>query len=206
VAAGGFGNDYLNPKDQESILNFLNSRNAPIVTKEFFNQFEANFRSLGRISTDHFIENLHELRKLIPSNIPIILINQPELENSKFQSPDVLKRYREMNNAMEKFVAEAEHSYLLDIRPFVNHESHLENDLNHYKRKYYRELSLELLKILNKVLPKNVNTNFNLKSIVLDLGLAVYENAKIYKQKILGKNTKKQLKDLLKGFSNQEEK
>lgn len=201
ISAGGFGNDYLNPLDHERMLKLLNERNVPGITGEYFRQFQENFKSLGRITTVQFVKNLHELRKLIPVRIPIILINQPELENSKHQSSEVLERYREMNAALETFTNEAENCHLLDIRLFVNHESHLESDISHFKRKYYREISLELLKILDRMLPKKINTDFSLKSVLFDRGMSIYEDVKILKHKILGKNTKKKIRDLLKSFS-----
>jgi FkbH-like protein len=200
IPAGGFGDDYLNPLHHERMLKSLRERYVKGISSDYFHKFQENFQSLGRITTGQFINNLHELRNLIPVRIPIILINQPELESTKNQSPEVFDRYREMNGALEKFIDEAENCHLLDIRLFVNHESHLESDISHFKRKYYREISLELLKLLNSLVTKKINTDFSLRSLLIDRGLAIYEDVKIMKQNILGKNTKRKITELLNSF------
>jgi uncharacterized protein YueI len=40
IPAGGFGNDYLNPADQDRILKSLQERRVPDITKAYFTEFE----------------------------------------------------------------------------------------------------------------------------------------------------------------------
>ncbi len=188
VQHGTFGNDYTNKANHENILNKLIKRGVPNISQAYFDQFTEEFECLGRISKEQFIKNLHEIRRLIPQKIPMILINQPELINGENQyANQMYERYKMMNAALEQFISESNNVHLLDVRQVIDHESKLESDISHFKRRYYRQLSQNLLVLLQQVLPKKVNTSIGLKSLVLDFGMFILVRTKELKRKVFNK-------------------
>lgn len=188
VQHGTFGNDYTDKADHAKILNKLVKRGVPNISQAYFDQFTEEFERLGRISKEQFIKNLHEIRRLIPQKIPMILINQPELINGEKQyAKPMYERYKMMNAALEQFISESNNVHLLDVRQVIDHESKLESDISHFKRRYYRQLSQNLLLLLQQVLPKKVNASIGLKSLVLDFGMSIIVRTKEFKQKVFNK-------------------
>lgn len=188
VQHGTFGNDYTDKADHAKILNKLVKRGVPNISQAYFDQFTEEFERLGRISKEQFIKNLHEIRRLIPQKIPMILINQPELINGEKQYAKLMyERYKMMNAALEQFISESNNVHLLDVRQVIDHESKLESDISHFKRRYYRQLSQNLLLLLQQVLPKKVNASIGLKSLVLDFGMSIIVRTKEFKQKVFNK-------------------
>jgi FkbH-like protein len=188
ICHGGFGNDFTDTKDHPDILEKFTKRRIPGITEKYFQKFAEQYENLGRISPEKFIENLKAIRKILPSHVPMVLINQPELNQpSILHGLEMKKRYKIMNSALDIFISASDNVYLLDVRNTIDHESKLESDISHFQRKYYRQLSLDLLQLLQHVISKKVNTSFSFKSIILDFGLMVFENTKAIKQKIFNK-------------------
>jgi FkbH-like protein len=188
VQHGSFGNDYTNKTHHAKILKKLQKRGVPKISQAYFDEFSKEFECLGKITSVQFIKNLHEIRRLIPQKIPIILINQPELREEETPYADEMyERYKIMNAALEQFISEASNVHLLDVRKVIDHHSKLESDISHFKRKYYRQLSQDLLLLLHHVLPKKVNPSIGLKSLVLDFGMSIVLRTKELKQKVFNK-------------------
>lgn len=187
VPYGGYGNNFTDIKDREKIADFFTRRKVLDINESFLQEFSEQFIGLGRISPKKFIENLHEIRDNIPSHIPIIMINCPEINVSfKELGEEMYFRYCEMNKAMDEFILESENTHLLDIRKIITHESHLISDLGHFQRKYYKDISLEMLKMLNALLEEEVTTDLNLKSMVYAKWDGLIESARIIKRQLVG--------------------
>ncbi|WP_373520333.1 HAD hydrolase-like protein [Aquiflexum sp.] len=187
VSYGGYGNNFTDINDRENIVDFFSGRKAFNINESFLQEFSEQFKGIGRISTKKFIENLKEIRENIPSHIPIIMINCPEIRLSARKSGDEkYLRHCEMNKAIDKFILESENTHLLDIRKIITHESHLISDLGHFQRKYYKDISLTMLQMLNNLLGERVTRNLNMKSIVYDKLDGMIELARIIKRRLIG--------------------
>ena len=56
-----------------------------------------------------------------------------------------------MNNALEEFVKGSLNCFILDVRESINKRNHITDNIRHYQRKGYRNLSIELMSILNSI-------------------------------------------------------
>ncbi|WP_373493777.1 HAD-IIIC family phosphatase [Aquiflexum sp.] len=167
ISYGGYGNDFTDENDRDKIVEFFSGRKVTNINEPFLREFSEQFMGLGRITTEKFIKNLHEIRQNIPLHIPIILINCPEVKLSFHEfGEEMYQRFHEMNKAMDQFISESENTHLLDIRKIITHESHLISDLGHFQRKHYKDISLVMLQMLNSLIGEKVTTKLNLKSIV----------------------------------------
>lgn len=183
---GGIGIDWTDPRHTNKICETYQKRNVPMVNKSFLKSFSEDFSNLGRISPERFIKNLNEIRKSIPKNKPIVMINCPELNLSFNPLGQVFaERFKEMNDAIDLFVKMHENVHLMDIRKIVDDESKVTTDLGHFQRKYYREISLELLRLLDQILDKQVSTKLSIKSKAGGLLRDFIFQAKVIKRKIL---------------------
>jgi hypothetical protein len=167
IPYGGYGNNLTDENDHENIINFFKGRKTDLINKSFLKKFSEEFKCIGRISPEKFIKNLHEIRQNIPAHIPMILFNCPEIELSSHPfGKEMYQRYKEMNSALEDFVNQSENTFLLDIRKTIREEFQLTNGLGHFQRKYYRDIALEVLHYLRKLLGPKVASYLNLKSTI----------------------------------------
>lgn len=187
VSYGGYGNDFTDLNDRNKIVNIFSGRKVHNINETFLQEFSEQFKGLGRITTEKFIENLHEIRQNIAPHIPIIMINCPEVKLSFHENgEEIYQRFQEMNKAMDQFIMESENTHLLDIRKIITQESHLVSDLGHFQRKHYKDISLEMLKMLNSLLGEKVTTDLNMKSMVYAKLDGMIESARIIKKKLIG--------------------
>ncbi|MGY6521477.1 MAG: HAD hydrolase-like protein [Mongoliitalea sp.] len=186
VPYGGFGRDWCNPADYDSLIQTYQGRKVGFFNRGFLADFAASFTNLGRITPEQFIQNLEAIQQSIPASKPLILMNCPEVELSfNPNGTTVAARFKEMNEAMDQFVSKHSNVYLLDIRQLIDEESKITTDLGHFQRRYYKEISTELLVLINQVLQLNKANRLSLKSRIGGIALDGIELAKKIKRKLL---------------------
>ncbi|HYX05538.1 MAG TPA: hypothetical protein VE912_02270, partial [Bacteroidales bacterium] len=169
---GTYSNTWTNKNNHKNIIDNFNSRNITTISQETLNYFSNNFISIGHISADNFINNLREIRLIIPPDIPIIFINGAEIRFDNKDEPGAMKRHQLMNKALDNFINDTKGTYLLDVRKIINRKSQLTNNIRHYDRETYQKLSIELLKILNILLKGDIDINIdNTKRILYNFTL-----------------------------------
>ncbi len=170
-----FGGYYLHWTDKENrdkLLDIYLKSNIKIK-KEIFSNFSQEFTHIGQITPEKFTNNLRALRALIPKEILIIFLNGAELESPSANEVKSKERHILMNKALDDFINKSENTYLLDIRKFITNENQLTNNLRHYNRKSYRNLSIELLKLLNECLDKKIKGRISKKSCLKEVIIKV---------------------------------
>ncbi|UJP64904.1 hypothetical protein [Mongoliitalea daihaiensis] len=186
VPYGGFGRDWTSPEDRYDLVKQYNQRKNKIVTESFLNEFSQEFHNLGRITPQRFIENLSLIRKSIPRHIPMIVMNCPEVDLSFNPiGKEVAERFQQMNQAIDQFVSEHEHVFLLDIRVMIDEEVKITTDLGHFHRRHYKDITTALIGLINQTLTLKNPKNLSLKSIIGGFVLNSIDLAKEMKRKLL---------------------
>jgi FkbH-like protein len=173
LAYGGYYNDLSDANMHEKILSGYRSKGLEWVTGDMLDDFSNKFVNKGQLSSDKFINNLREIRGAVPIHIPLIFLNGAEVNFDHPLERDSSKRHREMNSALDRFVAETENVYLVDLRKIIVSEDQLDDSLRHYKRKVYYSISEVLLALLTEVLDVEVKGNFmKLKKLISNVPYA----------------------------------
>lgn len=185
VPYGGIGKNWTDPKDWGRVIASYRERRVLTVDEAFLESFAQEFENLGHISPERFKENLTAIRNSIPAEKAMMLINCPELDLSFHPEGKMyFDRFREMNKAIDEFVGQNPNVFLLDVRKIIDHESKITTDLGHFQRKYYRDISIELLAILDRILSKKVPKELSLNSILRGYLMEGVYLAKALKRKI----------------------
>ncbi|ERM80389.1 hypothetical protein P872_13545 [Rhodonellum psychrophilum GCM71 = DSM 17998] len=182
---GGYHSYWTDINSHPDIVKKVNPRGLNSINEQNLGVFASEFKHLGQISPDHFLENLKQIRNKIPSHIPIVFINGAEVQNPKSLGKNVKMRHQLMNGVLDGFVEKTENCHLLDLRKIVTHESQLTLNSRHFQREIYRMISLELLQILNIALDRKIEKKLSLKSKLLSKAHALVNMAKKVKRKIL---------------------
>lgn len=160
---GGYHSILTDAGQQADIAERLTNRNISAVSEESLQEFARNFSHQGQISPEDFQVNLRKIRELLPAHIPIIFLNGVEIQSPNPKEVSALDRHRQMNKALEDFVASSENTFIIDVRKFVTHPSQLTNNIRHYHREAYKNISVDLLKLLKTVLDKKIKARISLK-------------------------------------------
>lgn len=151
------------PKDSFEIdLTDLEHLDNTVLEKygvSFLKWFKKNFKFEGPISAEKFKDNLIKIREMIPLDVKLFILTGSEviLSNNKFEQKHQA-RHVEMNAALEE-LEELGIIHIIDVRSTVlSKNDHLENNIRHYTRDKYFELSclieckvLDVLKNYKKI-------------------------------------------------------
>jgi FkbH-like protein len=161
---GGPGEKIWTVKEnKKQIIEKWSKRKVKSINNKSIQFFSDNFQHKGKISSQQFINNLNELRKKIPSDIPIIFVNGSEIQsvNVSEKIAGTRDRHIKMNHALDKFISETEGTYLLDLRKIVVDKNQLLDNIRHYNRVVYQKMAEELLSILNLHVDNSIDRNIN---------------------------------------------
>jgi FkbH-like protein len=167
IPFGGYYGHWTDKDAESELLKRYSKRNFGI-TNETFAAFREEFDHVGQISAEDFISNLVKIRSLVPEHIPIIFINGVEFDSPDKKEIGACERHKEMNLALDKFISQSVNTYLLDVRTIIKNEKQLTNNLRHYNREVYQEMSINLLDILNTVLNLNIDVRLDFFKVVSD--------------------------------------
>ena len=114
------------------------------LSSNFIDWFSKNFIYKGPISSSDFKNNLN---KILTKNKKYVLLNQSEVEDSKF--PERLKLHKKLNKILKYVVSKKSNVKLMDVTKFVNKQN-ITSDITHYRRKVYYILAKQIAKIIDK--------------------------------------------------------
>ena len=164
---GAYINHWNDEKNDSLILKDMRSKGVT-VDENFLVEFRNNFERVGKISAEAFKNNIREIVKNLPENIPLILINGTELNSPKEEEQEATERHILMNKAVDELVEELSNVYLLDVRKIVTSKTQLTDNIRHYNREAYKAISVALLELLNETFDASIKTNISLKNQVKD--------------------------------------
>ncbi len=165
VPYGGYGNHWTDPANHRQIVESHRAGGRDCVTEQTLKDFTQNFRHVGQITPGQFIDNLRQIRSMIPAHKPIVFINGCEVRHARTTEIGDVERHRVMNEALDAFIAESENTHLLDVRCIVTGASQLTSNIRHYDRAAYRQMAVRLLEILNSVLAGDIYPRLSVDSL-----------------------------------------
>lgn len=167
IPFGGYNTSNLTDKSQHSkIIDKFSKNNAIGFTADFLDNFSEEYEYIGQESPDRFKENLAIIRSKVDHNIPIIFINGSEVVDDFSQEKTATERHIEMNRILSEFVKNNNNCYILDVRKCIKSRSDVTDNIRHYKREKYRDLSILLMGLLyEKRILKKGFTRFILESL-----------------------------------------
>lgn len=119
------------------------------ISKSEIDEFASEFEYQGQISPEKFGMNLRAILNAIPNRTQVIIMNGAEVDASNVQEPGSNIRHKCMNIELEKVVDEFNNVTLLDVRHVVTSSDDITDNIRHYRRVKYFELSNKLSDILN---------------------------------------------------------
>lgn len=160
IPFGGYGLSLTNQKNWPQIIRSHAEKNRSAVNEDFLKYFSSHYSYQGQISPREFKDNLQKLRNKIPSHVPIIFINGAEIESPLQSESAATARHIQMNAVLDQFISDNQNCFLLDVRKYVNSPADISDNIRHFKRTKYKELSEGLLDILKHKIDLQVETNF----------------------------------------------
>ena len=162
---GGYNLHWSDEKNDDELIERYQKRGINI-NKEVFADFRKEFKHIGQLDPNKFTDNLKKIRSLVSSKTPIIFLNGAEEEPLNSKEKAAKERHIIMNKALDEFVDNSENTYLLDVRKVVTKPNQVTDSIRHYKREQYKDLSINLLSLLNTMLDENIKKNISMKSLI----------------------------------------
>ncbi|PRX13760.1 HAD-IIIC family phosphatase [Nonlabens ulvanivorans] len=162
---GGYYRRWTDEENDNEIIQTYQKMNIPITKKQLLD-FRREFEFYGPISPLEFKSNLLKIREFVDDHTKLIFVNGAEVEPPNNIEKNALSRHKIMNAALDEFIENTKNTYLLDVRNIVTSSDQLSNNIRHYKREAYQNLSGDLLQLLNSILDINVNENIDYLSVL----------------------------------------
>ncbi|GGF46329.1 hypothetical protein [Echinicola rosea] len=128
--------------NHSSLIKYFKERGADHFDEKVLKDFKAHFEHLGLISPKDFHHHLLTIRKLIPKQKQLILINAP---TPSFKEE---KRYASMNQVVDDFVKSAKNTKLVDLRKLQNVSTSTSEATAAFHRKTYLDIANLLLDLV----------------------------------------------------------
>ncbi|QDH77960.1 hypothetical protein FKX85_02475 [Echinicola soli] len=132
-----------------SLVNYFKERGAEHFDTKALVDFTVHFEHFGLISPKEFHQNLQTIRKLIPEQKRLILINAP---NPSFGQE---KRYESMNQIVDDFIKDTKNTKLVDLRNLSTASLFPTTGSKAFNRKTY----LDIANLLLEQVPTTSNKN-----------------------------------------------
>lgn len=155
IAFGEWPNDLTDKKNFDKFINGdLHTYNNK-YTLEWLESFSNTWEYLGPQTPKQYIQNIETLLKKINPKAKICLIlgsETPYIAN-KFKTYENRDRvHKQFNDALKKFAQTSNRVLLLDINKFIHNQNDFTNNIDHFQRRVYYELSQEANKFIEETL------------------------------------------------------
>jgi hypothetical protein len=117
-------------------------------TSDFCEWFTENFHFEGMVTPEHVASNIRWLREQLPDRVQLIIINGAEVISPSALEPDRHEHHAACNQAIDRLIEEVPGIELCDVRKVVSSTDDLTNNLRHYSRRAYFEISSALSVLL----------------------------------------------------------
>lgn len=154
LAFGEYCNDLTNPDNAEMFLNGKMYCYSNAYTKEWLQDFSNNWQYCGRISVADYVRNIKTLLDKLPSETKVCLMlgsETPYLANTKKAYENRHIFHKEMNDALRLLAKENNRILLLDFNDFIHSQSDFTDNINHFQRRVYYEISQKANEYIEQV-------------------------------------------------------
>lgn len=152
VAFGEYTNDLTDQKKWPQYINQEIFTANCQFSEELLVDFRDNYAFLGRITPDEIVENLEFVISNIKPDTKLLLClgsEMPYLGNMQDSYEDRHLYNRVLNNKVRNWAAERTNVFLIDVNHFISDQSDFTNNINHFQRNIYFELSKEIVRLVN---------------------------------------------------------
>ncbi len=169
LAFGEYCNDLTDANNIDDFLNgelYCYSNN---YTKEWLQTFSNTWEYRGRLSVDEYIENINVLLKKLPQETTLCLMlgsETPYLANTKKSYENRHIYHKELNDAIRLFAKQNERVLLLDFNDFIKGQDDFTDNINHFQRRVYFEISQKANEYIEKILGEKVRQKSSLQKMI----------------------------------------
>lgn len=112
----------------------------------FLKFLKEDFEFIGPISPEDFYNNLQWLIDSYPKKKFIFLNgSEVEYESKNYWESNMYKRHIEMNRILERIKEMNSAVEIIDVKKFVKNENDVTDNIRHYNKKVYKEISDEII-------------------------------------------------------------
>lgn len=168
LAFGEYCNDLTDANNVDAFLSgklYCYSNN---YTKEWLRTFSNTWEYRGRLSVDEYIENINVLLKKLPQETTLCLMlgsETPYLANTKKSYENRHVYHKELNDALRLFAKQNERVLLLDFNDFIKGQDDFTDNINHFQRRVYFEISQKANEYIEKILGDKVRQKSRLRKL-----------------------------------------
>ncbi|AWW30275.1 hypothetical protein DN752_09150 [Echinicola strongylocentroti] len=136
------------PADHSKLLEYFHKRGATLFSQSSLDNFKRDFDHLGLITPEQFLANLRQIRKWLPKEKHLILMNAPNTTGPQKE------RTNRLNQIVDEFVNNHHNTHLLDLRKLDDEAPELHETSTKFNRKTYLDIASVLLEMPLSVSPK----------------------------------------------------
>lgn len=159
-----FGEYYYDLTDEKNWNEYMSGKifNANMVLKKNeLVSFKKNYEFKGRIEISQILQNLTYIRKYIKTETKLVLFLGSELIYYKNKQPAYNDRHlfnKELNKAVYKWAADYNNVKIIDFNYYITGQKDYFNNINHFVKRIYYEVSKDVADILSDYSEQSINT------------------------------------------------
>lgn len=151
LAFGEWTTDITLVENEERILNQEVFTSNCKFTSESISFVRENLDYAGRITPEQVSKNIRQIFDYMSPNSQLILILGSEIpynNNTQLAYVEREKYNMELNSYIREFVSEEKRVHCIDVNNYIRGQESFTNNINHFSRDVYFELSKELISII----------------------------------------------------------
>ena len=155
LAFGEYCNDLTDKSNIEDFLNGTLYCYSNKYTKEWLCRFSENWEYCGRITSEDYLNNIKLLLNKLPSETKLCLMlgsEMPHLSNEKKAYENRHLFHKELNDMLRMYAKDNSRILLLDFNEFIHGQEDYTDNINHFQRRVYYEISQKANEYIGQVM------------------------------------------------------
>lgn len=156
---------YIYPLTEQAYWDDFVSGKLPLsdvkITYKDLQEFSEKYTFEGRITPERILNNIEFIRRNLPASTLLVLLLGTELpfEKNKLKNyEDRAEFHRAVNQKLRVYAAQESNVGIIDFGEFVKKQTDYFNNINHFIKPVYYQVSGEMIKIINQHTATSVRT------------------------------------------------
>lgn len=140
-------------------------------TENWLRSFSDKYEYLGRITPTKVVENILSLLNKLPQTTSLCLMLGSEIPYEMNTSYPYQKReeyHQELNAKLKQLAEREKRLYLINFSDYIHSQEDFTNNINHFQRRVYFEVSKSANQIIAQVTGKSIEEKGNFKRYLID--------------------------------------